>query len=59
MDNLILDSSVIQPVDLEMAIVEQHKEKSGLTPERAEFQFLSIAKKLHRYGSHLFAVMVS
>ena len=45
------------PVDLEMAIVEQHKEKSGLTPERAEFQFLSIAKKLHRYGSHLFAVM--
>ena len=39
--------------------MDLHKEKSGLTPERAEFQFLSIAKKLKRYGNHLFALRVS
>ena len=36
-----------------------HKSSSGLTPEKAEFQLLSIAKKQLRYGMHLFAVRVS
>jgi hypothetical protein len=44
------------PVDFELNLTEMHKSSAGLTPERAEFQFLSIAKKQLRYGMHLYAV---
>ena len=48
----------IQPDDYEELIIDVHKAKVGYTPTQAESEFLQIAKKLPRYGMHLFAVKV-
>ncbi len=39
--------------------MDVHKAKAGYTPAQAEAEFLQIAKKLIRYGMHLFAAKVT
>ena len=42
------------PDNYESQVVEVHKAKTGYTPSQSESEFLQIAKKLTRYGMHLF-----
>ncbi len=50
---------VPQPEHYEAKVVEVHKAKAGYTPAQAEAEFLQVAKKLPRYGTHLFGAQVS
>ena len=42
----------------EEEVINYHKAKAGYTPARAETEFCDAARKLHRYGYHLFGVQV-
>lgn len=48
-----------QPENYEAQLIELHKAKAGYTPAQAESEFLEIARKLPRYGMHLFAARAS
>lgn len=53
-DFMLIPQSV-QPENYEAQLIELHKAKAGYTPAQAESEFLEIARKLPRYGMHLFA----
>ena len=48
-----------QGENYEAQLIELHKAKAGYTPAQAESEFLEIARKLPRYGMHLFSARAS
>jgi hypothetical protein len=45
-----------RPTDYEAQLIELHKSKAGYSPARAEGEFCDVARRLPRYGYHLFGV---
>ena len=48
-----------QPENYEYQLSELHKAKAGYTPAQARAEFCDIARRLIRYGFHLFGAQVS